>query len=62
VAKWKWEEALVQALYTGFIVLFVSGIFGHSLFRRTWYIYAALGLVLARLEMNEHPAPDEAHE
>lgn len=62
VAKWKWEEALVQALYTGFIVLFVSGIFGHSLFRRTWYIYAALGLVLARLEMKEHPAPDEAHE
>ena len=47
--RWKWEEALMQALFAGFIVLFVSGIFGHSLFRRTWYIYAALGLVMARL-------------
>jgi probable O-glycosylation ligase (exosortase A-associated) len=52
-ARWRWEEALAQALFTGFIVLFVSGVFGHSLFRRTWYIYAALGLVLARLAFAE---------
>jgi O-antigen ligase len=48
-ARWRWEEALIQALFTGFIVLFVSGTFGHSLFRRTWYLYAAMGLVVARL-------------
>jgi len=52
-SRWRWESALVQALFTGFIVLFVSGTFGHNLYRRTWYIYAALGLVLARLEQAE---------
>jgi probable O-glycosylation ligase (exosortase A-associated) len=55
--RWTWEEALIQALFAGFIVLFVSGIFGHSLFRRTWYIYAALGLVVARLIEARWPSP-----
>jgi probable O-glycosylation ligase (exosortase A-associated) len=57
--RWPWEEALVGALFTGFIVLFVSGIFGHSLFRRTWYVYAALGLVLARLSRGHSTPPSE---
>ncbi|HYV50934.1 MAG TPA: O-antigen ligase family protein [Dongiaceae bacterium] len=61
VSRWRWETALIQALFTGFIVLFVSGTFGHNLFRRTWYVYAAMGLVVARLWEAErddtHPEP-----
>jgi probable O-glycosylation ligase (exosortase A-associated) len=61
-ARWRWEEALIQALFVGFIVLFVSGTFGHSLFRRTWYVYAALGLVVARLEFADRASATETQE
>jgi len=57
--RWTWEQALIQALFAGFVVLFVSGIFGHSLFRRTWYIYAALGLAVARLVEARWPSLGE---
>ena len=49
---WRWEHRLLLALFTGFIVLIISGFFGHSLYRRTWYIYAALGLAIWRLYRN----------
>ena len=41
-------------LFAGFVVLVVSGIFGHSLYRRTWYLYAGLGLALWRILQDPH--------
>lgn len=50
---WRWESAILTALFAGFLVLIVSGVFGHSLYRRTWYIYAALGLAVFRIQRAE---------
>jgi O-antigen ligase len=47
--RWRFERALLDALFAGFVVLLISGFFGHSLLRRTWYLYAGLGLVVQRL-------------
>lgn len=55
---WRWEAALLQGMFVGFMVLFVSGVFGHNLFRRTWYIYAALGLVVWRLDRARSAIPE----
>lgn len=60
---WRWESAVLAALFAGFLVLIVSGVFGHSLYRRTWYIYAALGLAVYRIyraQAPPEPAPAEA--
>jgi O-antigen ligase len=46
---WQFEQALLLALFTGTVVLLTTGIFGHSLMRRTWYLYAALGLSTWRI-------------
>ena len=47
------EAAIINGLFGGFIVLLVSGVFGHSLYRRTWYVYAGLGLAVYRLLQHE---------
>jgi len=47
--RWRFEHAILQALFAGFIVLLITGVFGHSLLRRTWYIYAAIGASILRL-------------
>jgi probable O-glycosylation ligase (exosortase A-associated) len=47
--NWKWESAILTALFAGFIVLVMSGFFGHSLYRRTWYVFAAVGLAIYRI-------------
>ncbi|MBP1679482.1 MAG: O-Antigen ligase [Bacteroidetes bacterium] len=47
--RWRFESALLKAVFAGFVVLLVSGIFGHSLFRYTWYVYAGLSLCVLRI-------------
>lgn len=54
---WRWEYALMGALFAGFMVLLISGVFGHSLYRRTWYVYAGLGLAVYRILGSEKPEP-----
>jgi probable O-glycosylation ligase (exosortase A-associated) len=61
-SSWGFESLLLTALFAGFLVLLLSGIFGHSLYRRTWYVYAALGLAIYRIHFHHppEPAPDPA--
>lgn len=47
--SWSLERAVLDGIFAGFLVLLVSGIFGHSLLRYTWYVYAALGVCILRL-------------
>jgi len=55
-ASWRFEKILMDAIFAGCVVLLISGLFGHSLLRVTWYLFAALGLsVLRRLRAEEHP-------
>jgi O-antigen ligase len=63
--SWRWEHALMAALFAGVVCLLISGVFGHSLYRRTWYVYAGLGLAVYRMvvreqEMSAPAAPPEA--
>jgi probable O-glycosylation ligase (exosortase A-associated) len=46
---WQFEGIVLKALFAGFLILLISGIFGHSLMRHTWYVYAGLGLCVWRL-------------
>lgn len=46
---WRFERAVVQALFVGLVALLVAGMFGHSFLRRTWYIYGAIGLSVFRI-------------
>ncbi|MCK4414330.1 MAG: O-antigen ligase family protein [Candidatus Eisenbacteria sp.] len=48
-AGWGFERILLLGLFAGLAVLLISGIFGHSLLRRTWYIYAGTGLAVLRI-------------
>jgi putative inorganic carbon (hco3(-)) transporter len=50
--EWEYEKVVLKALLAGFVVLLISGVFGHSLLRGTWYIYAALGLSVFRMSRN----------
>jgi O-antigen ligase len=59
---WAFPAAVTQAVIGGTVVLLVSGIFGHNLFRSTWYIFAAMGLAVYRLgavtpEAEAEPVP-----
>jgi probable O-glycosylation ligase (exosortase A-associated) len=51
--RWSFERTILQGLFTGFVVLIVSGVFGHSLTRYTWYVYSGLGLCILRLYLSE---------
>ncbi|NNF05620.1 MAG: hypothetical protein HKN21_02555 [Candidatus Eisenbacteria bacterium] len=51
---WDLEKGVLQATFIGFCFLFASSIFGHSLFRYTWYFYAALNLAVLRVFL-DHP-------
>ncbi|MBM3317357.1 MAG: O-antigen ligase family protein [Candidatus Eisenbacteria bacterium] len=51
--RWRFEALLLKALFAGFVVLMIAGIFGHSLLRHTWYVYAALGACVQRLRQGE---------
>jgi len=41
-------RSILNGVFIGLIVLLVSGIFGHSLLRRTWYVYSALVVAVSR--------------
>ena len=47
--RWRFEEVILNGVFAGCVVLLISGVFGHSLLRRTWYIYAAIGLSILRM-------------
>lgn len=51
--RWAFEETTLKALFAGFAVLLLTGVFGHSLLRRTWYIYAAIGLSTWRIYLDD---------
>jgi probable O-glycosylation ligase (exosortase A-associated) len=44
------EVRVLDAMAAGFVVLLVSGIFGHSLTRETWYVFAAAGIAILRID------------
>lgn len=46
---WEFEIALLKGMFSGLIALLFTGIFGHSLMRDTWYVYAALALAISRI-------------
>jgi probable O-glycosylation ligase (exosortase A-associated) len=46
--SWHFEQAVLGGLAAGVAALLVAGVFGHSFLRYTWYVYGALGLVVAR--------------
>lgn len=48
--SWDSEKLLLHAILTGTVVLLFTGVFGHSMMRRTWYVYAALGLCTLRMQ------------
>ena len=52
---WSFERSLIQGMFAGYVALLFSGIFGHSMMRETWYLYAALGLATIRIYLKYHP-------
>jgi probable O-glycosylation ligase (exosortase A-associated) len=52
---WHFELNILNALFAGYAVLLISGIFGHSLLRVTWYLYGGIGLVILRLHLDHKP-------
>ena len=56
---WKFETAVLDGLMAGFVCLLVAGMFGHSLLRSTWYIFAAMGLAIHRVEVDATETPLE---
>lgn len=46
---WRFERLVLKAIFLGSLVLLVTGVFGHSMLRRTWYIYAALSVCTWRM-------------
>ena len=53
--SWAFETTVLKGVFAGLIVLLVSGVFGHSLLRRTWYVFAAVDLVVLRLYLQSLP-------
>ncbi len=60
---WRFETAVLDGILGGFICLLVTGMFGHSLLRGTWYIFAAIGLAVYRVVVDApadaEPVPDD---
>jgi O-antigen ligase len=48
-ASWRFEAVVLRGLAAGVFVLLITGVFGSSLLRHTWYVYAALGAAVTRL-------------
>lgn len=59
--EWAFERALVQGMFVGYVALLFTGIFGHSMMRETWYVYAALGLATLRIYVRHRPRLDPAY-
>jgi O-antigen ligase len=47
--SWELEATTLRGLAAGVVVLLITGVFGHSFLRHTWYVYGALGVVITRL-------------
>jgi O-antigen ligase len=47
--SWALERVVLRAMNAGFVALLITGVFGHSLMRITWYIYPAMALSVARV-------------
>ena len=58
--EWAFEHTLLQAIFAGYVALLFTGIFGHSMMRSTWYIYAALGLATLRVYLQHRPNLDSS--
>jgi len=43
---WRFEAGIAEGLTAGVVFLLAASMFGHSLYRSTWYIFAAVGLAL----------------
>ncbi len=54
--RWRFEREVLNAIFAGLVVLLVTGVFGHSLLRRTWYLYAAIGVSVWRLYLDDAQA------
>lgn len=48
------EETTLRGLTAGLIALLVTGIFGHSLMRETWYLYGAIIVATLRMQTQSH--------
>lgn len=51
--RWAFEAVTLKAIFAGLAVLLLTGLFGHSLLRRTWYIYAAIGISTWRIYLDD---------
>ncbi len=47
---WGLERAALSGFAAGVVVLLVTGVFGHSFLRYTWYVYGGFTLAIARLD------------
>lgn len=56
--EWAFEHTLLQAMFAGYVALLFTGVFGHSMMRSTWYVYAALGLATLRIYLQHRPNLD----
>jgi probable O-glycosylation ligase (exosortase A-associated) len=56
-SEWRFEAGVADGIMAGIVFLFAASIFGHSLYRSTWYIFAAAGLALHRLSVVTADSP-----
>lgn len=58
---WQLESIFLTGFQAGIVALLITGVFGHSLMRPTWYLYAAMGIAIVRLyiDSSEHLSEDE---
>ena len=48
--KFWFEETVLRAIPAGLVALLVTGVFGHSFMRDTWYVYGAMIVATIRLQ------------
>ncbi len=59
-SEWRFETGVADGIMAGIVFLFAASLFGHSLYRSTWYIYAAAGLALHRLAVTTEASANPA--
>ena len=59
-SAWRFEIGILDGVMAGLVFLLVASLFGHSLYRSTWYVYAGIGLALYRLAIDTPPVEGEA--
>jgi len=48
--KFWFEETVLRAIPAGLVALLVTGVFGHSFMRHTWYLYGAMIVAAIRMQ------------